>query len=35
MHDVKALGRGFRPIRAALCRMLDLNFREFLFSDVR
>jgi hypothetical protein len=31
MHDVKAPGRGFRPIRAGLCRMLDLNFGEFLF----
>jgi hypothetical protein len=28
------LGWSFRPIRAGLCRMLDLNFGEFTFPDV-
>ncbi len=26
IHNVKAPGRGFRPIRAGLCSFLDLNF---------
>jgi hypothetical protein len=34
MHDVKAPEWGFRLIRAGLCRMPDLNFREFLFYAV-
>jgi hypothetical protein len=31
IHNVKVPGRGFKSIRAGLCRMLHLNFREFIF----
>jgi hypothetical protein len=31
IHNVKVPGRSFGPIRAELCKMLDMNFGEFIF----
>jgi hypothetical protein len=33
IHNVRVPGRGFRPVRAGICNILYLNFREFSFRD--